>query len=274
MQRIDALKGIAYNLGDLIIAAQPASLTGSTLQFDALIHPLSQQLQGFYGYLYSGAGAGQERVVGSFNPSTNELVFPQVFASIPSTNSQFILTEQFPKSEYDQAIDRYIGKARIQNLQDKVATLALVATQYAYPVPSGLEWISTLRFVPSTATDYAEYDDVRRVFEIPPRYFRLEANPGGSYIIVIDPRLINLDNFDGQLCEIKGQAKPDINPTDNAVLPSDLEEYIITGASMLMASKRISESQEWRIKFAMFKDDLRPLEDYIFKYGRGKKVKT
>ena len=52
MDRITAIKGVAYDLGDLVIDARPASLTGSTLQLDALVHPLSQQLQGFYGYIY------------------------------------------------------------------------------------------------------------------------------------------------------------------------------------------------------------------------------
>ncbi|KKK60940.1 hypothetical protein LCGC14_3019350, partial [marine sediment metagenome] len=74
MDRMDAIKAIAFNLGDLIIDAQPVSLTGSTLQFDELVQPLSQQLQGFYGYVYTGAGAGQERVIGSFNPTRNEVV--------------------------------------------------------------------------------------------------------------------------------------------------------------------------------------------------------
>ena len=273
MDRMDAIKAIAFNLGDLIIDAQPVSLTGSTLQFDELVQPLSQQLQGFYGYVYTGAGVGQERVIGSFNPTRNEVVFPQVFATTPSLNSSVVITEHFRKKEYDSAVDRYIGKARSRFLEDMVATAAFVATQYEYLVPSGMEWISTLRLIPSGNSDYRDVADIRRVFELPPRFWRIEANQGGSYVIAIDSRKVNLDNFDNQIINIEGQAKPDITGTDNAIIPPDLEEYIVAGASMLLSSQRIKEDREWLEKFRIFRSDYNEENDIIFRYGRGKKVR-
>ena len=273
MLKIDAILAIAQSLRDLVIDANPVSLTGSTLQFNELVQPLSQQLQGFYGYIYQGAAVGQERIAGSFNPAANELVFPQVWASVPSINSSFMITEEWRKSDYENAIDRYMGRARTKFLEAVTATMAIVATQYEYTVPSGFEWISTLRFIPSSNTDYGDISDIRNIFELPPRYWRIEVNQGGSYIIAIDPRKIDLDEFDKQLVDIKGQRKPSVLGTDNAIIPPDLEEYIISGASMLLASQRIDEKQEWRAKFYMFRDEVKPLEDYVYRYGRGKPVR-
>ena len=273
MQRIDAIKAISRNLKDLIVDASPVSLTGSSIMANELIHPDARQLQGKNFYIYSGAAAGQERIAGSLNPTKRELIFTQVFGSVPSLNSNFILTDYFKKSEYDNALDRYIGIAKIKFLEDKVATLSLVATQYEYTVPSGFEWVSGLRLVPSSNTDYGDSDKVYRLFEIPPRDFRIERNALGSYMIVIDSRKVNLDYYDNHWINVMGQVKPDISATDNATITSDLEEFIVTGASMLLASQRINENREWLTKFYMFRDNLRPLEDYIYRYGRGRKVK-
>ena len=271
MLKIDAIIAIANNMGDLIVDARPVSLTGSTLQFNELVHPQSGQLQGVWGYIYAGAGAGQERVVGSFNPATNTVVFPQVFASVPSTNSDVMLTKEWRKADYDAALNRYIGIARTRFMVERTATLALVATQYEYPVPSGIEWIRTLRLIPSTNSDYDAVDDVREIFELPPRLWRLEVNQGGSYLITINRLKQSLEDLDNQLVFVMGQAKPDIAATDNATIPEDLEEFLITGASMLLSSQR--EGTEWGRKFQMFRESYRPLEDYISRHGYGKKVR-
>jgi len=277
MQKIEALRAIAYNLRDLILDSTVASAYGSAMRFDELIYPNTRQLQGKYAYIYDGGGAGQSRVVGSIDPSTRSALFTQGFTVAPSINSKVILTNVWDKAEYDNAIDRMIGRARASFLQDKVATLALVGTQYEYSVPSGFEWISTLRLVPSlssggSASDYDSEDIIRSMFEIDSRYWRVEMNPQGSYIIAIDSRKIDMDNYGGYWVRIIGQAKPDTLGTDNATVSKDLEEFIITGASMLLSSQRMGETQEWARKFYMFRDNLNPLEQYIFSHGRGKKV--
>lgn len=273
MQRIDALKAIADNLRDLILDSTVASAYATAVRADDLIQPQSKQLQGFNFYSYGGLQKGQERVVGSLDTTNRVILFTQDLSPVPSTSAQFILTEFWAKSQYDNALDRYIGKAKTKFLEQKAATLSLVATQYEYPVPSGFEWISTLRLVPSTNSDYANTARVSSVFELGPRFWRIEPNTGGSYLIIIDSRQVNLDNFNNYLVRVEGQAKPDIAGTDNATIPEDIEEYVITGASMLLSSQRISENEEWRRKFYMFRDEFRPLEDYVYRYGRGKKVK-
>lgn len=272
MQRIDALKAIARNLRDLIVDTTPASYCATYIDATKLIHPLTNQLQGVYAYIYSGAGAGQNRIVGSSDPANKRIFFPQPLDSVPSANSQFILLQHFDKDEYDNALDRIIGKAKVMYLETKVATSTLVATQYEYLVPSGFEYINTLRIVPSNSSDYDLSDDASRQFEFRSNLWRIEANVGGSFHIVFDSRKVSMTDFDNEMIKIMGQAKADINATDNAVLPDDLEEYVVNGATMIMASQRISENREWSAKFQIFRDLTSGLESYVHRTRFGKKV--
>lgn len=273
MNRIGAVKAVMNDMRDLIVDTIPASLTGSSIYASSFIYPNAQQLLGKNFYIYSGAGAGQERVIGSYAPATKQIIFAQVFNSMPSVNSSFLITDFFSKSDFDAAMDRLVGKARTKYLEEKVATLSIVGTQYEYAVPSGMEWISTIRLVPTANSDYANDTDVNLQFELRPRVWRIELNPSGSYVIIVDPRQVYLADYDKQWCRIEGQAKPDIAATDNATIPEDLEEYIVIGASMLLSSQRINSGREWKAKFYMFRDLFAPLEDYIYRYGRGRKVK-
>ena len=279
MQRIDAIKAIAENLRDLYIDSTPASLTGSTLQFAALIQPLSGQLLGANAYIYSGGGIGQARVAGSFNPASNELVFPQGFGTTPSLNSSVIVTKNFTKSQYDNVLDRVIGVAKTRYLQETTGTMQFVGSQYEYPTPSGMTWISTIRLVPSVNTDYSADDEVDTIFEIPPRFFRIERNVGGSYLITIDPRRIDIgDSIDKELAKIIGQSPPDVAGTDNATIPSDLEEYVVSGATMQLSAQKAGKGNEWERIFYMHRDEIKGrgnalgLEEYINRSGRGRKV--
>ena len=272
MDRITAIKAISREIRDLILDATPASLAASHMDFLALVQPVTNQLQGKDSYIYSGAGAGQGRIVTSFLPANNRVIYQEVFTTLPSTNSNVLIFDHFRKDEYDAALDRLLGMAKLKFLEEKTATLSIVATQYEYPVPSGLEYISTLRMVPSGSSDYDSDDYTSRLFEFSPRYWRIEANPLGTFVISFDRRKLALDDFDKDWLRVMGQAKPSIGGTDNATIPEDLEEYVVNGASMLLASQRISEGREWQAKFYMFRDIHRDLEEYVFRHPRGKRV--
>ena len=272
MKKIDAIKAVARNLNDLIIDSTPASITGSSAYFDVLIQPLDEQLRGKHSYIYDGAGAGQARTIGSFTASENMVGFPQSFTTLPSTNSNFLFFHKFLKDDYDNALERVEGIARLEFLEEKVATLQLAGTQYEYAVPSGYEYISTLRLVPSSNSDYDTDDEVSRFHEIPPRFWRIEANPLGSYVIAFDGRKIAMDTVNEEWVRIMGQAKPSSLGTDNATIPENLKEFLIIGASMLLSSQRISEGKEWQSKFYAFRDLYRDIKDSVFTPKRGKKV--
>lgn len=272
MDRITAIKAVSRNLGDLVTDSVGASLTGSAVDVADLIHPLADQLRGYHFYIYSGAANGQARVVGSFDPDYNRLGFPQPFGSVPSVNSNFILTKYWRKSDYDNALDRAWGKAKQQYYEDKTATLAIVGTQYEYVVPSGFNFINTLRLIPSANSDYDSVDEVNNVFELPPRYWRVESNPLGTKIISFDSRKIALDTVDAQWVRIVGQTQPVVGTADTATIPSKLEEYVINTASMLLCQQKLSENREWRDRFAAFRDLSIAAEPFVYTPVRGKQV--
>ena len=272
MQRIDVIKSVARNLRDLIVDTVPASLTGTSIDATKLIHPLTGQLKGAEFYIYQGGGVGQQRVVTDFLPANNRLIFEEAFGTIPSINSSFILLKYFAKDEYDNALDRLIGNAKLQYLEDKVATLQIVASQYEYAVPSGFEYIGALKLVPSGSTDYSSDDEVDRIYTLASRYWSIHPNALGTFIIAFDPRKIDLEVIDKEWVNVIGQVQPFIGATDNATIPAPLEEYIVNGASMLLSSQRIDEAQEWRAKFQIFRDTHRTLEQYIYRSRYGKKV--
>ena len=278
MNRVGAIRAISQNLGDLTIDSIVASLTATSIYAADFVFTNEKQLFGKYLYIDTGAGAGQSRVVGSLHPANKFIVFAQSFNSIPSVNSSFVITDYFRKADYDNALDRAIGIARLKYLEDRVATIQLVATQYEYAVPSGFDYITCIRLVPSSHTDYAADSEVDTIFEIPPRDFRVERNPVGSYVIIFDPRRLDMDDYNNELAHVIGQAKPVVAGSDNGTLPADLEEYLIAMSSMLLSSRRMAENQEWVRKFYMFRDEVKGrgneagLEEYIFRHGRGKRV--
>lgn len=279
MIRIDAIKAVSRNLRDLVLDSIPASLSNATgtifIDVGKLIQPESGQLKGYNHYIYEGAASGEEHRIIDFLPANNRMVFGNLFTAAPSINSKFLIFQYWGKDEYDNAVDRMIGRARASYLEDKVATLAIVATQYEYPVPSGFKYISDLKLVPSGNTDYSADDEISTIFELNHTLWSILPNAKGSYMIKFDARKIDLDNLDDEWLNVVGQAEPDISATDNANIPTPIEEYVINGASAIMASSRIGENvtnREWYSKFIMFKDTTNRLEEYIFRHKRGKFV--
>jgi len=274
MNKFDIIKATANNLSDLIVDATPASLTGSTLDFTELIHPLDSQLQGKHGYVYTGAGYGQERVISKFYTTNNRVEFAQVFSSIPSINSGVVIFNHWAYREYKNAVDRAMGKARHVYLEDKVATMAVTGSQYEYPVPSGFDYISELRLVPSNSTDYGTDGMVEHIFELDNRMFRVDPNAVGTYVIIIDPRRIDMGNFDGHWLNVVGQAKPEPLGSDGVGVPEELEEYLIAYATAHLSSQRLATEgyDHWYRRFKIFKDEKDDLEEYIFRHRHGKGV--
>lgn len=274
MQKINAIKAVARNQGDLIVDTVPTAVTATTMDATKLIYPQAEALRGKETYIYSGAGAGQARTVGSFSATNLRLVFAETFVSTPSTNSNFLMFDHFGKDDYDNAIDRMIGLAGLKYLEEKVGTAQIIGTQYEYPVPTGHEYVNTIRLVPTSSlgSDYDSDDEVSRMFEFSPRFWRIEATPLGTYVIAFNRMKISLDNFDEQWVRIMGQVKPNVAATDTGVIPVEIEEYVIAGASMILTSQRITEDQEWQRKFYMFRDMTRELEEYVYRPRRGKRV--
>ena len=266
---ISVYEAISRNLGDCLVKGTVATATATQFDSNALIHPLSDQLKGKEIYIYEGQGAGEARTITTFDPTNNRVTVDPAWTTTPSTNSKFLVFRHWVAEDYENAMNRAMGKVALTHLDEKVATMALIGTQYEYPVPSGFEYISNVRLVPSGYSDYGGDDEVNRIFELPPRYWRIEPNASGSYLIVFDPRQIHMSSLDDEWVKIMGQVKPDFSNTE---MPEDIQEFIINFASMLMASQRIAEGNEWRNKFQVFRDLARDLENYIQTPRYGKKV--
>uniref|UniRef100_A0A6H1ZTL4 Uncharacterized protein n=1 Tax=viral metagenome TaxID=1070528 RepID=A0A6H1ZTL4_9ZZZZ len=267
---ISFYESVARNLGDIKAKGTPTGCTGTTLDSNMLLQPFRGQLQGKEVFIYSGGGAGQARIIPTFDPTNNRIYIEPAWDTIPTASSKFIIFDKYFTEDYESAMNRAIGICRLKHLNNMVATMQIVATQYEYTVPSGMEWISTLRIVPSGNTDYGAHIDTKQVFEFPPRYWHIGANPGGSYVIAFDSRKIDLDDFNEEVCYIMGQCKPDFAGT---LISEELQEFVVAHSSMLLSLQRINEGQEWQRKFYAFRDMARSLEDYIFSYGHGKSVK-
>ena len=267
---ISLYESIARNIGDIYAKGIPSNGTPTTFDSTSLVSRNAQNIVGKEVFFYTGGGAGQARTIGSFSPTGTYRVYVEPpFDTAPSSNSKFLIFDKFRTEDYESAMNRGLGKAKLTYLQDKVGTLVIVGTQFEYPVPSGIEWISTIRLVPSLNTDYRAVDEVDTVFELPARYWRIERNVGGSYLIAFDARRINMSSFDGETAKVMGQAKADLSGT---LLPEQIEEFVIAYASTILASQKIREGEQWKQAFYMFRDEANKLENYVFSYGHGKKV--
>ena len=272
MATISVYEAVGRNLGDVVAKCVPTNATGTTVESNTLIHPLADQLKGHEMYIFEGSGEGQARVITVFDEANNRITVDPAFSTIPSINSTFLVFRHFATEDYENAMNRIMGKAKLVNLVEKVATMQLVGSQYEYAVPSGFEYISGLRLVPSGHSDYESDDEIDRIFELPMRAIRIEPNAGGSFLIVIDPRKISIDaNLDKAWAKVIGQVKPDFAASS---IPDNLQEYIISGASMLLASQRMSGAQNdpWYSKFRLFRDQTTALEEYVHRPRYGKRV--
>ncbi len=277
----DIYEAVARNLGDILTKGTPTNCTASSFQSDAFIFPQANQLQGKFFYFYEGAGVGQSRVVASYNVGSLSIYISPKFGSIPSINSSFILLKNFKMEDYENAFERAVGKVKQAYLVDMIGTNAVVGTQYEYPVPSGMEWVYSLRLVPSTNSDYSEDSDVEYGFKFPGRFWRIEQNVGGSYLICFDSRKIDLGDFNNQIIRIQGQGKPDFVAT---LVPEDVQEYIIAVSSMQLAAQLADVDANYKRLFYMYRDEVKGslrgswetpgLESYLIRYGQGKKVRT
>ncbi|MBU1621934.1 MAG: hypothetical protein KJ888_20945 [Gammaproteobacteria bacterium] len=265
---MDIIETLARNLRDLVIDGNVGTASNIMIGSDDLTFPQDDQPNGYELYIYSGGGYGQARTITDFNSTSNQATVPSL-TEVPSTNAKFMVLKSFKKSDYDNFVDRALGQVKLSYLERKVATMALVASQYSYVVPSGWSCIQQLRFVPSGHSDYSIDSQLANVFDLPTNMWRLELNPAGTCNIIFDPRRINLDNFDNNMMHIVGQAAPDMNV---ATMSGKIQEYVIAKATALMASTKISDSVEWQQKFAIWRDTANDLLPFIQSRAKGREV--
>lgn len=269
LSNISIYEAIGRNIGDVLVKGVPTNCIGSTLESISLVYPLEQQLRGKELFIYEGSGDGQSRVISDFVPGSNFVVLDPIFSTVPTSDSRFIIFNHFQVDDYENAMNRAMGFARLLYLDERVATLQLVGTQYEYPVPSGFEYVNNIHLVPSGSTDYRSDDEVTRLFDIASRLWHLQRNAVGTPMIVFDPRKISIAPLNEEMVNVVGQVKPEFTAT---AMPENLQEFIISRASSLLSARLIGEGSEWKTKFGYFKNQSDNLEKYIYRPRRGKRV--
>lgn len=263
------IEAIARNLGDIIVEGQVASANGTMIDSLDFIHPESAQLKGYQMYVYQGGGLNQARTITDYNVGSHQSFNQRAWTTVPSTDAYFLVLRNFKKEDYDNFVDRSLGIAKLSFLQDMVGTLNLVATQYEYPIPSGMAFVTDLRLVPSGHSDYELDDEVGQIFEFTDHHWQIEQNVGGSKVIVFDPRYVGMDNFNNQPIRIHGQSRPDFAA---ATLPTKVEEFVIAQATSMLAARKIKDGEEWNSLFAVYRDLADSLRPYIMSRVRGRRV--
>lgn len=242
MNKIELAKSIALMLGDLIVdGVMDTSDPTPGLFFDVghLAFTLESQPVGKMVYIHEGIGAGQQGHISAYTTGSNGLTIIPSFSVAPSLNSKYYIFDRYTWSDYSEAIDSAVRRARRLSLIDMTATLALVATQWAYAVPSGLRFVDSLTLVPSGSTDYT--NTTRGLLHR--NTWGIKPNPVGTYLIHFDPMFINLDDHDNKLIQVGGQRRPTLlsAPTTDSEVP---DEYVIDIAKIELLLIRETDPQE------------------------------
>ena len=271
MNRYDAIEAIARNIGDYYTGGTSSSATATTIDAAFLVEQVTGQIGGYWLYARTGT-IGQSRVTTDSVPASNRVVVAQTLNPIP-TQSYFTIFRQIPKDQYDHALDTAIRRAKRHYLEDSVATMQMVATQYEYPVPSGMAFVNSIQIVPSGGSDYGSDDEVDRIFHLD-GLWHIRPNPEGSRVIVFDPRDIDMDVVDEELVKVFGQAELSVGDYDHSTIPDKLEDYVTNYAAMVISASKISnvEGDPWRAKFQLYKNLADETEPYIHVRARGQEV--
>ena len=270
MLKQDLYREIARNLDELtgeFVAGSGCSLN-AFISSD-LIFPEIDHLRGHEVFVPSAVGlAGIARVIASYGAATHGAFVAATLPVVPSTNTDFWVFKRFRTSDMRAAVDRAMGMARMFYLDTYAPVITLVATQYEYTVPSGMDFVGYLQLVPTSGSDYKATDDIKNVFELRQPFWRLEQN-----VITFDPRRISLSDLDKQPVKVIGQSRPAALGTNNSVVPSQLEEYLIMRSSQILASRRLGQGNEWTLINKQFTDMAENLELYLRTQARGDEVR-
>ena len=261
MNKIQIETAIARVLGDLLLEGIVDAATGSVISDTELIFTESGQLRGKDLYIHTGAVASspQARTIASYLVGSLGVV--PAFSPVPTIGDKYNIYDRYKHSDYSDAIDSAMRLARLIHLIDYVGTLAIVATQWEYAVPSGFKYIQSLRIVPSVGTDYA--DDT--AFGLDRNMWRVDSKVSGSRVIVFDPRFIDLDDYDDEIVLVSGQRKPiDFTvPTQNSEVPDD---FLIMKAASIIAQRKL-DSEADRARYGVLVSEASKLEKLVFRYA-------
>jgi hypothetical protein len=235
----------------------------SVFNDEALQFKQSSQLQGKQVYTY-GSPTPASAFIDEFVPGSVPTI--KVVPSLAGTpTGGYLILDYYRIEELKDIVEKGIKAAGKHYFPHMVASLALVATQYQYSIPSGMAFIHDMHFVPTTGTDYEELD----YFSIPRRWWRVEDKK-----IIFNPEIKSLDDHDNDYIEIQGQGRPDLLSTDSSTYDEVLEEYLVAYAVEKLSLRRMGEGEAWRYKYFASRDLRKEEEDRITTGIRANAVRT
>jgi len=96
-------------IGDLVVMGTATAGSSTTLvDTNRLTFPNDDDLNGYWAYIHTGTGIGQERLIGDFTASADRITPSPNWGTAPDSTSQYIVSRRFPASEVDRAIDASI----------------------------------------------------------------------------------------------------------------------------------------------------------------------
>lgn len=256
--KLDLVKLVARGLNALVTDSTfgtvvDASVFGDkTLQFRQ-----AEQLQGKQIYAYGAPTFTPiSALIDVFVPGAVPTVHVvPSFSLIPTTTRSYLILDYYKIDEIQSAVEQAIKAAGKYYFPPAIATLAVVGTQYQYTIPSGFTYIHDMHFVPTAGTDF--HTDIA-AFAIPRQWWTVENKK-----IVFNPEEVYLNDWDKEWLEIRGQARPALLSADNSAYDDILEEYLVAHAIENLAWRRMDESDLWRQKYYMAKDNRREEQDLI-----------
>jgi len=103
--KAEMMKNIAWKYDDVMSDGAVTSSAANILQCAAFVFPNAKQLQGMYAFVYGGASNELSRVIGTYTPSDNEIVWAEVAAVIPSTNNSVMILKNYKPDTYLSAFE-------------------------------------------------------------------------------------------------------------------------------------------------------------------------
>ena len=259
MDRIAIETAVARLLGDLLLEGTIDSATTTQIADTELVFALAGQLRGNDLYIHTATSvtlAHQFRVVAT--SLVGSISVTPAFTIAPTVGDKYNLYSKFKHSDYLNAFNTAIRRAREIGMVEAIATLGLIATQWEYAVPSGFKYIHEIRVIPSVNTDY----DLDDTYPLPRGSWLVRTMPNGTQVIAFDPRFVDLDDIDKEIAHVYGQRKPNdmIVPTANSEVP---ENFLIYQTAALLALQKITEGPEWDTRYKYFVTEARKAEGAI-----------
>ena len=247
--KIDLIKQLARQMGALLADSTIGSVPNRQVFNDEFLQfANASQLQGKQVYTYGSPTPGSA-FINNFVPGNVPTI--QLIPSLAATpTAGYLILDYYTIDELKEIAERAIKAAGKWHFPEVSGTIAVVATQYEYAVPSEFSFIARMHFVPTSGTAFDDPDQ----FSIPRHWWNIEKGPSGPGRIIFNPEYVDLANYDAEYVRIIGQGMPPLLPNDSSAYTDLLEEYLVAWGVKELSFRRIQEGEMWLAKYRAARD--------------------